>query len=167
VKQGQNQEIDRGHGFGTAPVFLASISTILGAVLFLRFGYAVGHVGLAGTVLIVVLGHMVTIPTALAIAEIATNRRVEGAGEYFIISRSFGAITDGRLPISRKNLRVIPTDARVDFDKLVESRSADADLVLFGFTEERVRTKGIELFRRHPSLRDVLFVAAEQRILIE
>lgn len=80
----------QGHGFGTAPVFLASISTILGAVLFLRFGYAVGHTGLLGTLLIVLLGHMVTIPTAMAIAEIATNRRVEGGGEYFIISRSFG-----------------------------------------------------------------------------
>lgn len=79
-----------GHGFGTAPVFLASISTILGAVMFLRFGYAVGSVGLAGALLIVFLGHLVTLPTALAISEIATNRRVEGGGEYFIISRSFG-----------------------------------------------------------------------------
>ena len=33
---------------------------------------------------------MVTIPTALAISELATNKRVEGGGEYFIISRSFG-----------------------------------------------------------------------------
>ncbi|MCU0303592.1 MAG: hypothetical protein MUC56_06005 [Thermoanaerobaculales bacterium] len=79
-----------GHGFGTAPVFLASISTILGAVLFLRFGYAVANVGLLGAIFIVLLGHAVTIPTALAISEIATNRRVEGGGEYFIISRSFG-----------------------------------------------------------------------------
>jgi len=79
-----------GHGFGTAPVFLASISTILGAVLFLRFGYAVAHVGLLGAFLIILIGHAVTIPTALAISEIATNRRVEGGGEYFIISRSFG-----------------------------------------------------------------------------
>jgi hypothetical protein len=31
----------RGHGFGTGPVFLASIGTILGAIMFLRFGYAV------------------------------------------------------------------------------------------------------------------------------
>jgi len=80
-----------GHGFGTAPVFLASISTILGAVLFLRFGYAVAHVGLLGAIGIVLLGHLVTVPTALAIAEIATNRRVEGGGEYFIVSRSFGS----------------------------------------------------------------------------
>ena len=79
-----------GHGFGTWPVFLAGISTILGAIMFLRFGYAVGHTGLLGSIGIIVFGHLVTIPTALAIAEIATNRKVEGGGEYFIISRSFG-----------------------------------------------------------------------------
>jgi amino acid transporter len=76
--------------FGTAPVFLTAISTILGAILFLRFGYAVGTVGFWGVILIIILGHMVTIPTAFAISEIATNKRVEGGGEYFIISRSFG-----------------------------------------------------------------------------
>ena len=34
--------------FGTTPVFMASIGTILGAILFLRFGYAVGNVGFFG-----------------------------------------------------------------------------------------------------------------------
>jgi amino acid transporter len=77
-------------GFGTAPVFFTAISTILGAILFLRFGFAVGTLGFWGVVLIILLGHLVTIPTALAISEIATNKRVEGGGEYFIISRSFG-----------------------------------------------------------------------------
>ena len=77
-------------GFGTAPVFFTAISTILGAILFLRFGYAVGSIGFWGVVLIILLGHVVTIPTALAISELATNKRVEGGGEYFIISRSFG-----------------------------------------------------------------------------
>lgn len=76
--------------FGTAPVFFTAISTILGAILFLRFGYAVGTLGFIGVIFIVILGHMVTIPTALAISELATNKRVEGGGEYFIISRSFG-----------------------------------------------------------------------------
>ncbi len=84
-----------GHGFGTLPVFLAGISTILGAIMFLRFGYAVGNVGLLGAFGIILLGHLVTIPTALAIAEIATNRKVEGGGEYFIISRSFGTTIGG------------------------------------------------------------------------
>ncbi|MBP7310220.1 MAG: amino acid permease [Candidatus Cloacimonetes bacterium] len=89
-----------GHGFGTAPVFLAAISTILGAVMFLRFGYAVGHTGLMGTILIVLIGHMITIPTGLAIAEIATNLRVKGGGEYYIISRSFGSTLGGTIGIS-------------------------------------------------------------------
>jgi amino acid transporter len=89
-----------GHDFGTAPVFLASVSTILGAIMFLRFGYAVGNVGLLGAFAIIVVGHLVTIPTALAIAEIATNRKVEGGGEYFIISRSFGTSIGGAIGIA-------------------------------------------------------------------
>jgi len=76
--------------FGTAPVFFTAISTILGAILFLRFGYAVGVLGFAGVIIIIIVGHLVTIPTALSLSEIATNQRVEGGGEYFIISRSFG-----------------------------------------------------------------------------
>lgn len=90
----------KGHGFGTAPVFLAAISTILGAILFLRFGYAVGHTGAMGTIFIILIGHAITIPTALAIAEIATNLKVEGGGEYFIISRSFGARIGGAIGIT-------------------------------------------------------------------
>ena len=89
-----------GLGFGTWPVFLASISTILGAILFLRFGYAVGHAGLWGALMIIAIGHMVTIPTVLAVSEIATNRRVAGGGAYFIISRSFGTTIGGSIGIA-------------------------------------------------------------------
>lgn len=80
------------HKFGTAPVFFTAISTILGAILFLRFGYSVGVVGLGGTLIIVLIGHAVTIPTAMALSEIATNIKVEGGGAYYIISRSFGLV---------------------------------------------------------------------------
>ncbi len=75
---------------GTLPVFMTAISTILGAILFLRFGYAVGNTGLIGALLIILIGHMVTVPTAMAVAEIATNQKVEGGGAYYMISRSFG-----------------------------------------------------------------------------
>ncbi len=94
------QKSSKGYGFGTAPVYLAAISTILGAILFLRFGYAVAHTGMLGSILIVLIGHAITIPTALAIAEIATNLKVEGGGEYFIISRSFGPMIGGTIGIS-------------------------------------------------------------------
>jgi len=93
-------EPSRGHGFGTAPVFLAAVSTILGAILFLRFGYAVGNVGVLGALAIIVIAHAITIPTGLAVAEIATNLKVEGGGEYYIISRSFGITVGGAIGIS-------------------------------------------------------------------
>lgn len=86
--------------FGTSPVFLASISTILGAILFLRFGYAVGHTGMMGAIILVMIGHAVTIPTGFAVAEIATNLKVEGGGTYFIISRSFGVTVGGAIGIA-------------------------------------------------------------------
>ncbi len=79
-----------GHGFGTPAVFLTSICTILGAIMFLRFGFAVGHLGYIFALLAVILGHLITIPTGLALSEIATNLKVGGGGEYYIISRSFG-----------------------------------------------------------------------------
>ncbi len=82
--------LSRKASFGTLPVFMTALSTILGAILFLRFGWAVGNVGLVGTLGIIAIGHLITIPTALAVAEIATNQKVLGGGAYYIISRSFG-----------------------------------------------------------------------------
>ena len=92
--------LNKKNNFGTLPVFMTAISTILGAILFLRFGYAVGHVGFFGTVGIIILGHLVSIPTALAVAEIATNQKVQGGGAYFIISRSFGLNIGGAIGIT-------------------------------------------------------------------
>lgn len=86
--------------FGTAPVFITAVSTILGAILFLRFGYATGMLGFWGVILIIIVGHLITLPTAMALSEIATNQKVEGGGEYFIISRSFGLNIGGTIGLS-------------------------------------------------------------------
>lgn len=86
--------------FGTMPVFLTALSTIFGAILFLRFGWAVGQVGFIGVIGIIIFGHVVTIPTAFAVAEIATNQRVQGGGAYYIISRSFGLNIGGAIGIA-------------------------------------------------------------------
>ncbi|MBA7579329.1 hypothetical protein ES708_21199 [subsurface metagenome] len=82
--------INKKANFGTFEVFVTSISTILGAILFLKFGWAVGNHGFITVVGIILIGHLVTIPTAIAVAEIATNQKVLGGGAYYIISRSFG-----------------------------------------------------------------------------
>ena len=76
-------------------------------------------------------------------------------------------IVSGRIPVTEKNIEIIPTDDRVDFNRLVAARSSSADLTVFGFTGERLREKGSTLFLRHHALRETLFVSAEQQILIE
>ena len=58
------------------------------------------HVGLVSTLLIVFVGHLVTVPTALAVAEIATNQKVEGGGAYYMISRSFGLNIGGAIGLA-------------------------------------------------------------------
>lgn len=87
-------------GFGFAAVFWTTLSTILGAILFLRMGYAVGHLGLIGAIAVILLGHLVTIPAALAVAEIATNQKVAGGGVYYVLSRSFGMTVGGSIGIA-------------------------------------------------------------------
>ncbi|MEM9588913.1 MAG: amino acid permease, partial [Planctomycetota bacterium] len=78
-------------GFGTfGGVFTPCTLTILGVIMFLRFGYVVGQGGLIAAILIVVFSKLITVLTSLSLAAIATNTRVEGGGAYFLISRSLG-----------------------------------------------------------------------------
>ncbi|MEM9136635.1 MAG: hypothetical protein AAGB01_04720, partial [Cyanobacteria bacterium P01_F01_bin.42] len=56
-------------GFGTFEgVFTPSILTILGVIMYLKFGWVVAHVGLLGTLLIVTISTGITFLTALSIA---------------------------------------------------------------------------------------------------
>jgi amino acid transporter len=80
-----------GYGFGTFQgVFTPSILTIIGVVMYLRFGWMLGNVGLATSLLIVTMGSTITLLTGLSISALATNMRVKGGGAYFILSRSLG-----------------------------------------------------------------------------
>ncbi len=75
--------------------------------MFLRFGYAVGNLGLIGALFVVILGHLITIPTGLALSEIATNLKVGGGGEYYIISRSFGTTIGSSIGVMLFSSQVI------------------------------------------------------------
>ena len=87
-------------GLGTfGGVFTPSILTILGVIMYLRFGWVVGNVGLLGSLLIVTLSVSITFLTALSISAIATDRVVRGGGAYYMISRSLGIETGGAVGI--------------------------------------------------------------------
>ena len=89
-----------GYGFGTFQgVFTPSILTIIGVVMYLRFGWMLGHVGLTRSLLLVVIGSSITFLTGLSISALATNMRMKGGGAYFMLSRSLGLETGAALGI--------------------------------------------------------------------
>ncbi len=71
-------------------VYTPTVLTILGVIMYLRLGWVTGQVGLAKTLLIVVIANLITLVTTLSFSAIATNFRVGVGGAYFIISRSLG-----------------------------------------------------------------------------
>ena len=86
--------------FGTfLGVYTPSVLTILGLIMYLRFGWVVGNLGLPLTVLAVLLGCSITAVTALSASAIATNMRVGVGGEYYMISRSLGLELGGAIGI--------------------------------------------------------------------
>ncbi|GIT67303.1 MAG: hypothetical protein Ct9H300mP25_07750 [Acidobacteriota bacterium] len=79
-------------GLGTfSGVFTPSVLTILGIILFRRLGYVVGSAGLIQAILMLALATAISILTSLSLSAIATNRKVRGGGDYYLISRSLGA----------------------------------------------------------------------------
>lgn len=80
-------------------VFTPSILTILGVIMYLRFGWVVGNVGLIGTLIIVTLATSITFLTALSITAIATDQKVRIGGAYYMISRSLGIESGGAIGI--------------------------------------------------------------------
>lgn len=86
--------------FGTfLGVFTPSVLTILGLIMYLRFGWVVGNVGLPLTLLIVVLASSVTFITALSASALATNMRVGVGGEYYMVAHSLGLELGGTIGI--------------------------------------------------------------------
>jgi amino acid transporter len=82
-----------------AGVFTPSILTILGIILFLRLGYVVGNAGLARAILIIGIANLISVLTSFSLAAIATNMKVKGGGDYYLISRTLGFEFGGAIGI--------------------------------------------------------------------
>jgi hypothetical protein len=72
----------------------------------------------------------------------------------------------GRLPIRKENVNFFSVDDTAQYHALVETSSADADLVILGLTIDRLSDKRAESLLRYPRLGDVLFVAAADEVRI-
>ena len=87
--------------FGTfLGVFLPSLLTVLGLIMYLRFGWVVGNLGLPLTITLVILANVITFITGLSAAAIATNIKVGVGGVYYLISRSLGLETGGAIGVA-------------------------------------------------------------------
>jgi len=94
-----NSEINRGTLGTFAGVFTPSILTILGIILFLRLGYVVGNAGLAYALIILALANGISVLTTFSLSAIATNLKVKGGGDYYLISRTLGLEFGGAIGI--------------------------------------------------------------------
>ena len=84
-------EQKKGYQFSTfSGVFLPSILTILGVVMFMRLGTIVGELGVIGALGILFFAESIAVATGLSISSISTNTPVLSGGPYFLISRSLG-----------------------------------------------------------------------------
>ena len=86
--------------FGTfGGVFTPCTLTILGVIMFLRFGQVVGNAGVWVALGIVLVSKAITTMTAFSLSAIATNTRVRGGGAYFMISRTLGPEYGGSIGV--------------------------------------------------------------------
>ncbi len=105
--------------FGTFEgVFTPTLLTIVGVILYLRLGWVVGSVGILGALVIILLAHVATITTSLAMSSMATNTPVGAGGFYALISNSLGLEVGGAIGIP-----------------LYLSQALGATLYITGFTE--------------------------------
>ena len=67
--------------------------------MYLRLGQVVGNAGLLGAILIILLAHIITVSTGLAVSSVVTNTRVGAGGAFAIISQSLGLEVGGSVGI--------------------------------------------------------------------
>ena len=86
--------------FGTfGGVFIPTLLTILGVIMYLREGWVVGNAGLLGAWLIILLSFAITTFTGLSMSSVTTNIRIGAGGAFSIISQSLGLEVGGSIGI--------------------------------------------------------------------
>ena len=121
-------------GLGTfGGVFAPSILTILGIILFRRLGFIVGTAGLFQALVMLGLATAISVLTSISLSAIATNRKVRGGGDYYLISRTLGVEFGGALGLILYAAQAVSVAFYcVGFGEGVESLTGGGDLVVRG-----------------------------------
>jgi solute carrier family 12 (potassium/chloride transporters), member 9 len=80
-------------------VFVPTMNSIFGVVVFLRWGFAVGHAGVGHVLLMLLLGGAVSYFTTVSVSGLSTNETVRAGGAYYMISRAIGVEFGGALGV--------------------------------------------------------------------
>ena len=119
----------KGNKFGAFKgVFTPSILTILGVIMYLRLPWIIGQAGLWATLGIILVAHIISVTTGLSVASIATDKKVETGGTYYMISRSLGLPIGGTLGLA-----------------LFVGLSFSISLYIIGFSETLLTAFGLEV----------------------
>ena len=76
-------------------------------------------------------------------------------------------MSDGRIPVSEKNIRFLPIDDVEAYRERVSRLSANADLLVVGFDLEGLAKRREDTFKNHAMNKDVLFVNAHHELSID
>jgi amino acid transporter len=80
-------------------VFVPCCLSIIGVILFLRLGWAVGEAGVLGVLGMFGIGMVLILLTDLSLCALATNGKIRAGGAYYLISRSLGPEFGGAIGI--------------------------------------------------------------------
>ncbi|EGV63855.1 hypothetical protein CANTEDRAFT_130236 [Yamadazyma tenuis ATCC 10573] len=80
-------------------VFIPTSLNVLSILMFLRFGFIVGQMGILGALGLLILSYLIDMLTVMSVSAIATNGTVKGGGAYYMISRSLGPEFGGAIGI--------------------------------------------------------------------
>ena len=73
-------------------------------------------------------------------------------------NQMFDYIESGRLPISPRNMKMVPHDEEVSIKEIINKRSTNSDLTIIGFRGELVKKQKLDIFEGYDSLGNILFV---------
>ena len=70
----------------------------------------------------------------------------------------FDYIESGRLPISPRNMKMLPHDEDISIKEIINNHSSNSDLTIIGFRGELVKKQKLDIFEGYDNLGNILFV---------